>query len=76
MPPESFERPFLIRIPLVSACLPEVTQQIHSLRAKGVMSFHTASALGVDASAFLKSEGRLCTALVLVTLAICASLTT
>ena len=65
MPPESFERAFLIRIPRVSALAPEMTQHIHSLRAKGVVSCHTASALGCDASTFRKSAGRLCTVPVL-----------
>ncbi len=70
MPPESFERPFLIRMVLVSAFLPEVTQQIHSLRASGVTSFHTASALGAEAKAFRQSAGKACTELVVVTLVV------
>jgi len=61
-----------MRMSRVSARFPEMTQQIHSLRASGVMSFQTASAFGVDARAFRKSAGKLCTALVLVTLAIWA----
>jgi hypothetical protein len=60
MPPVSFEIPFFIRMSLVSAFLPEVTQHIHSLRASGVISSHTASALGEAAKAFLKSAGNLC----------------
>jgi hypothetical protein len=32
--------------------LPEITQQIHSLRANGVMSSHTACAFGTEAIAF------------------------
>lgn len=59
-----------MRIPRVSARFPEMTQQIHSLLARGVMSFHTASAFGVDARALRKSEGKLCTALVVTTLTI------
>jgi hypothetical protein len=48
-------------MPRVSAFAPEVIQQIHSLRAKGVMSFHTACAFGAPASAFCKSAGtRVC----------------
>ena len=46
---------------LVSGFLAEVTQQIHSLRASGVMSFHAASAAG-PARAFFRSAGSLCTA--------------
>ena len=62
IPPLSFERPFLIRISLVSAFLPDVTQQIHSLRASGVISSHAAFAVVSDISAFRKSVGTLCTA--------------
>src|SRR3989344_531683 len=61
IPPLSFEIPFLIRIFLVSAFLPEVTQQIHSLRASGVMSSHTARAAGAAVIAFRKSPGIVCT---------------
>lgn len=61
MPPFSFESPFLIRIFLVSAFLPDVTQQIHSLRASGVMSSHTAFAAGVRMRAFCQSSGIVCT---------------
>ena len=45
---------------LVSDFLPEVTQQIHSLRASGVMSFHKACALGAEVSALRKSAGIPC----------------
>src|SRR3989344_3488004 len=61
IPPLSFESPFLIRIFLVSAFLPEVTQQIHSLRASGVISSHTARAFGAEKIAFRQSSGILCT---------------
>ena len=61
IPPLSFESAFLMRIPLVSAFLPEITQQIHSLRASGVMSSHTARALGVAVIAFRRSAGIVCT---------------
>src|SRR6186997_2378723 len=54
MPPLSFESAFLIRIFLVSTFLPDVTQQIHSLRASGVISSHTAFAAGVTISALRK----------------------
>jgi len=50
-----------MRIERVSAFLPDVTQHIHSLRAKGVTSCHTASARGVFKSSCRKSAGRLCT---------------
>jgi hypothetical protein len=61
MPPLSFESAFLIRISLVSAFLPEMTQQIHSLRARGVISSHTARASGTEVRVFRKSAGILCT---------------
>jgi len=48
---------------LVSVFLPEVTQQIHSLRARGVMAFHIFFAKGVEIIAFRKSSGNLCTVL-------------
>src|SRR3990167_2609885 len=63
IPPLSFESAFSIRIPLVSAFLPEMTQQIHSLRARGVISSHTARAAGAETSAFRRSSGTLCTRL-------------
>src|SRR4051812_8790910 len=68
MPPLSLERPFLMRMPRVSAFLPEMTQHIHSLRASGVVSFHTARALGFEASAARQSAGRVCTSVVETTL--------
>jgi len=52
---------FLIRIPLVYAFLPDVTQQIHSFRASGVVSSQVASAAGVAIRASRKSAGSLCT---------------
>ena len=45
---------------LVSSFLTEMVQQIHSLRASGVMSSQAASAFASDASAFRRSAGRLC----------------
>ena len=45
----------------VSGFLTEVVQQIHSLRASGVMSFHAAVATLEAARAFCKSVGSLCT---------------
>src|SRR3989338_7039533 len=61
MPPLSFESPFLIRISRVCAFLPDITQQIHSLRASGVTSSHTARAFGVAMMAFCQSVGIVCT---------------
>src|SRR4051812_8364435 len=45
---------------LVSGVLTEVVQQIHSLRASGVMSSHAASAFRSAARAFCKSVGTSC----------------
>jgi len=50
-----------MRIFFVSAFLPDVTQQIHSLRASGVISSHTANALGEEVITSRKSDGTLCT---------------
>ena len=47
---------------LVSGFLTEITQQIHSLRASGVMSSHFARATGSEMRASRKSAGTLCTA--------------
>ena len=44
----------------VSCFLTMVLQQIHSLRASNVSSFHSASKPGLDVSAFRKSAGTLC----------------
>src|ERR1700741_199162 len=46
---------------LVSSFLTEMVQQIHSLRASGVMSSQAASAFASDAIAFRRSAGRLYT---------------
>jgi hypothetical protein len=48
---------------LVSGFLTEITQQIHSLRASGVISSHFANATGSEMRTFRKSAGTLCTAL-------------
>ena len=45
---------------LVSAFLAEVTQQIHSLRASGVMSAQTSLTTESDSIALRKSGGILC----------------
>lgn len=60
IPPFSFESAFLMRTFLVSAFLPEITQQIHSLRARSVISPQVARAAGVEARPLLKSAGILC----------------
>jgi hypothetical protein len=46
---------------LVSSFLTEMVQQIHSLRASGVMSSQAASAFASDAIAFRRSAGTSCT---------------
>jgi len=46
---------------LVSGFFTEMTQQIHSLRARGVMSSHFARATGSEIRAFRKSAGTACT---------------
>ncbi len=43
-----------------SGLFTEIVQQIHSLRASGVISSHFARALGSEARAFFKSEGSGC----------------
>jgi hypothetical protein len=55
------EQPHSIRRLLVSAFLADSIQQIHSLRAKGVMSSHAVNACGEYVSAFFKSAGTSCT---------------
>ncbi len=57
IPPLSFEIALVIRMPRVSAFLPEVIQQIHSLRAKGVMSFHNPNTDGLAVRTFRISGG-------------------
>jgi hypothetical protein len=47
---------------LVSGFLTEITQQIHSLRASGVISSHFALATGSEMRTFRKSAGKPCTA--------------
>ena len=47
---------------LVSGFLTEITQQIHSFRASGVISSHLARAAGSEIRTFRKSAGTLCTA--------------
>src|SRR5258708_14581114 len=47
---------------LVSGLLTEMTQQIHSLRASGVISSHFARAAGSEMRTFRKFAGTACTA--------------
>jgi hypothetical protein len=61
IPPFIFESAFPMRILLVSSFLPDVIQQIHSLRARGVISSQRANTVGEEAIAFRKSAGSLCT---------------
>lgn len=63
IPPFIFESAFAMRIPRVSVFFPDVTQQIHSLRASGVISLHAAFTTEEESMAFRKSVGRVCTAL-------------
>ena len=52
------EQPHSIRRVLVSAFLADSIQQIHSLRARGVMSSHVSNAFASEVSAFFRSAGR------------------
>jgi hypothetical protein len=52
------EQPHSIRRVLVSAFLADSIQQIHSLRARGVMSSHVANAFALETSALFRSAGR------------------
>lgn len=65
-PPQQQGRPFpfirsslalLICCFLVSSLLTEIIQQIHSLRARGVISSQAVSAPGEEESIFCKSDG-------------------
>lgn len=64
MPERILEIPLVILICLVSAFLPEVTQQIHSLLASGVILSHKADTFLSALMACLKSAGRVCIKLV------------
>ena len=48
-----------MRFARVSSFFADVTQQIHSLRASGVMSAHTSFAMASDSIALRKSAGSL-----------------
>ncbi len=60
IPPDILDIALFMRMARVSDFLPEVTQHIHSLRASGVMSVHSASTFGVLVMDFLKSAGSVC----------------
>jgi len=60
MPLRILSRPTATRRHLVSSFFADVTQQIHSLRASGVISAHTFVTIGSDAIALRKSAGILC----------------
>ncbi len=60
MPPRSLSMPTMMRRFLVSSFLADVTQQIHSFRASGVISTQRLLALALDSIAFRKSAGSLC----------------
>ena len=60
-PSISSVRVLAIRWLLVSAFLADSTQQVHSLRASGVMSSHAASTAEEEVGTFRKSVGTLCT---------------
>jgi hypothetical protein len=61
MPPRSLSMPTSMRRLLVSSFLGDMTQQIHSFRASGVISIQSLFALALDSMAFRKSAGSLCT---------------
>ena len=67
IPCESFEIPFSMRVGRVSGLAPDVIQQIHSLRASGVVSFQTASAFFDARRALRRSEGIVWTTVVVTT---------
>jgi hypothetical protein len=57
IPPRILDSALSMRTALVSCFLLEVTQHIHSLRASGVMSSHTAFTVGSAVMALRKSAG-------------------
>ena len=59
IPPRILSMPTTMRRFLVASCLAEVTQQIHSFRASGVISAQRLFALVLDSMAFRKSAGSL-----------------
>ena len=61
MPPRILSMPTSMRRFLVASCLAEVTQQIHSFLASGVISAQRFLAVALDSTAFRKSAGNLWT---------------
>ena len=59
IPPRILSRPTSMRRFLVSSFLADVTQQIHSFRASGVISAQRLFAAGSDSMALRKSDGSL-----------------
>jgi hypothetical protein len=59
MPPRILSMPTSMRRFLVASCLAEVTQQIHSFRANGVISAQRLLAVALDSMALRKSAGSL-----------------
>lgn len=57
MPPRILSMPTSMRRFLVASCLAEVTQQIHSFRASGLMSAQRLLAVALDSMAFRRSAG-------------------
>ena len=57
MPLPKSEQPHAIRFARVSAFFADVIQQIHSLRASGVIARHVASASELSRSADIRSAG-------------------
>ena len=60
-PSRNLSIPTSMRRFLVSSFLADVTQQIHSFRANGVISTQRFLATTFDSMAFLRSAGNLCT---------------
>jgi len=61
MPPRILSMPTSMRRLLVASCLAEMTQQIHSFRASGVISAQRLLAVASDSMALRKSAGSLWT---------------
>jgi hypothetical protein len=61
MPPDILDFAFSMRPLRVSSFLASSTQQIHSLRASGVISSHSLATFGVAEIIFRRSAGSLCT---------------
>jgi hypothetical protein len=57
--PRILLKPTAICFSLVASCFTVITQQIHSLRASGVISAHSFFTLGSELIALLKSAGNL-----------------